>query len=95
MPTDIYFAAENVAVRVDEDPSQVAEAFSSADGRPVLLTREGGRGEVYVNTGTVAFWGPSEPGPDKERPEDSPGPAVQRDTVTDIWGNPISKTRRR
>ena len=34
MPTDIYFAGENVRVQVHEGPSQVADAFASAGGLP-------------------------------------------------------------
>ena len=47
--TDIYFAGENVRVTVDEEPGQVAEAFTSASGLPFRLTARGGRGDVYVN----------------------------------------------
>lgn len=95
MPTDIYFAADRVAITVEEDPGQVAEAFASADGLPVRLAREGVGGDVYINPGTVAFWVPSEPRPDQESSNDSPESPVGRETVTDIWGNPLSKRRRR
>lgn len=95
MPTDIYFAADRVAITVDEDPGRVAEVFAATDRGAVRLTREGGGGEVYINPETVAFWVLSETRPDAEPQEDSPEAPVRRDTVTDIWGNPISKRRRR
>jgi hypothetical protein len=94
VPTEIYFAADRVAITVDEDPGRVAEVFAATDRGAVRLTRQGG-GEVYINPETVAFWVPSETGPDADRQEDSAETSVRRDTVTDIWGNPISKRRRR
>jgi hypothetical protein len=97
--TDIYFAGENVRVTVGEEPGQVAEAFASAGGFPFRLTAQGGRGDVYVNPSTVAFWLVSEardefeppPGP----PEESPQPTKERQPVTDIWGQPLGRKLRR
>ena len=94
MPTDIYFAGENVRVRVDEDPGQVAEAFTSGGGLPFRLSAHGHR-EVYINPAMVAFWSASESGPELEAPQDSSPPATGRQAVTDIWGNPLRKKRRR
>ena len=94
MPTDIYFAGENVRVKVEEDPSQVAEAFTAADGLPFRLTGQGHRGEVYVNPAMVAFWSASESSPEPSAAQDSP-PTSERQAVTDIWGNPLRKKRRR
>lgn len=94
MPTDIYFAGENVRVKVDEDPGQVAEAFASAQGLPFRLTSQDRRGEVYVNPTTVAFWSDPELGPAPEPPQESPKPRT-KGTVTDIWGNPLRKKPRR
>lgn len=91
MATEIYFAGENVRVTVDEEPGQVAEAFTSADGLPFRLTAADGDRDVYVNPSMVAFWLVSEPsrgfaGP----PEESPQPARERETVTyDIWGRTV------
>ena len=95
MPTDIYFAGENVRVKVDEDPSQVAEALMSAGGLPFRLTGHGHRGEVYINPAMVAFWLASESSPEPEAPQDSPRPPSERQAVTDIWGKPLGKKRRR
>lgn len=95
MPTDIYFAGGYGRVQVDEDPGQVAQAFTSADGRPFRLTSGGGRGEVYINPGLVAFWGDSDPDPSEEQPLELEEPPIQRNTVTDIWGNPLRKRPRR
>ena len=94
MPTDIYFAAENVRVEVDEDPDQVAEAFSSSGGQPFRLTAFGNRGDVYVNPATVAFWSPSRPGFQPDQAE-APQPGTQREAVTDIWGQPLRRKPRR
>lgn len=95
MPTDIYFAGDRVLVRVDDDPRQVAEAFASANGLPFRLESYGGRAEVYVNPATVAFWSASQPDADSEA-SPQPGQAQgQREAVTDIWGNPLRKKRRR
>jgi hypothetical protein len=94
VPTDIYFAAENVSVKVDEDPGQVAEAFGSARGLPFRLTINGGRDEVYINPATVALWVASESGPQPQRQE-LPESETKRETVTDIWGNPLRKRPRR
>jgi hypothetical protein len=93
--TDIYFAGENVLVKVDEDPGQVVEAFTSAHGLPFRLTGQGGRGEVYINPAMVAFWWASEPSPEPEVPDESPQPTTKREAVTDIWGNPRSRKPRR
>jgi len=93
VPTDIYFAGDRLSVVVDEDPSQVAEAFTSADGRPFRLTAYGAQGEVYVNPDVVAFWSTSESIPPAEPAPDSP--PNRRDTVTDIWGSPLRKKPRR
>jgi hypothetical protein len=92
VPTDIYFAGENVRVKVEEDPSQVAEAFASADGFPFRLTGLD-RGEVYINPAMVAFWSASDSSP--EPPQDSPPPTSERPAVTDIWGKPLRKKRPR
>lgn len=95
MPTDIYFAGDNMRVTVDEDPGQVAEAFSSAGGVPFRLTGRGGDDEIYVNPAMVAFWGTAEPGREPEHLEESPQPATPRQTVTDIWGQPLRRKPRR
>ena len=94
MPTDIYFAGENVRVRVDEDPNQVAEAFASAGGLPFRLSAQGHR-EVYINPVMVAFWSASDSSSEPGAAEDSPPPPTGRQAVTDIWGNPLGKKRRR
>jgi hypothetical protein len=95
MPTDIHFAGENVPVKVDEDPSQVAEAFTSAGGLPLRLTGQGHGREVYINPAMVAFWSASESSPEPGAPQDSPSPGSERSAVTDIWGKPLGKKRRR
>jgi hypothetical protein len=95
MPTYIYFAGAGVYVKVDEDPSRVAEAFMSAGGLPFPLTGNDQGGEVYINPATVAFWSASESSSEPEAPQDSPPPTKERQAVTDIWGNPIRKKRRR
>jgi hypothetical protein len=95
VPTDIYFAGDHVRIQVDEDPSQVAEAFNSAQGLPFRLTSQGRRGEVYINPAMVAFWSDSEPGPEPELPEEPRHFPVRQQTVTDIWGNPLRKKPRR
>ncbi len=92
MPTDIYFSGESVRIKVDEDPDRVAEALSSSEGLPVRLSA--GRGEVWVNPGAVAFWLASEPSPQPD-PQESHEPATKRQTVTDMWGNPLRKRPRR
>jgi hypothetical protein len=94
VPTDIYFATENVRVSVEEAPSQVAAAFTSAGGLPFRLTVQGDQGEVYINPALVAFWSTGESSPKPEAPEDSPQ-TTQRQAVTDIWGNPLRRKRRR
>ena len=94
MPTDIYFSGENVRVRVDEDPSQVADAFTSAGGLPFRLTGQGRRGEVYVNPATVAFWSGSDSTPEPGTPQDPPPATSERQAVTDIWGKPLRNKRR-
>jgi hypothetical protein len=95
VPTDIYFAAENVLVTVDEDPGQVAEAFTANDGLPFRLTGSRHRGEVYVNPATVAFWSASGSDPVPAPPEEPPRPTKERDAVTDIWGKPLRRKPRR
>ena len=95
MPTYIYFAGAGVHVKVDENPSHVAEAFTSAGGLPFRLTGHGERGEVYVNPATVAFWSASELSPEPEAPQDSRPPTRGRQAVTDIWGQPLRKKRGR
>ena len=99
MATDIYFAGENVRVTVDEEPAQVAEAFTSAEGLPFRLTAQGGRGDAYVNPSTVAFWHVSDPRHEFEPrpgpPEESTQPTKERQPVTDIWGQPLRRKRRR
>lgn len=94
MPTDIYFAGENVGVEVEEDPTQVAEAFASAGGLPFRLTGQGGQGDVYINPATVAFWSASQPALERE-PQEPPQPGTQRQAVTDIWGQPLRRKPRR
>jgi hypothetical protein len=98
MPTEIYFAGENVRVTVDEEPGQVADAFTSGHGLPFRLTVQGGRGEVYVNPSTVAFWfvseHPAEPGDPSELPQGAAPPAKQRQAVTNIWGQPLRRKPR-
>ena len=99
MATDIYFAGENVRVTVDEEPGRVAEGFTSAQGLPFRLTAQGGRGDVYVNPPTVAFWLVSEPRHEFEPPPgplaESPQPTKERQPVTDIWGGPLPRKPRR
>ena len=95
VPTDIYLAGENVRLKVDEEPSQVAEAFTSAHGLPFRLTGQGHRGEVYINPAMVAFWSASESSPKQRAPKDSPPPTTERQGVTDIWGKPLRKKPRR
>ena len=95
MPTDIYFAGENPRISVIEDPAQVAEAFSTANGLPFRLTGQRPRGEVYVNPALVAFWSASETSDEPELPQETPEPKAKRDTVTDIWGNPLRRKPRR
>jgi hypothetical protein len=95
VPTDIYFAGENVRVKVEEDPSQVAEAFASADGLPFRLTGQGDRGEVYINPAMMTFWSASDSGPEPGAGQDSPPATSKRPAVTDIWGKPLRKRRPR
>jgi hypothetical protein len=95
MATDIYFAGAGVHVKVGEDPSAVADAFTSAGGLPFRLTGQDQRGEVYINPATVAFWSASESSPDPVAPQDSPPATPERQAVTDIWGNPLRKKRGR
>lgn len=94
MPTDIYFAGENVRVEVDEDPRQVADAFAAADGLPFRLTGQDGSGDIYVNPATVAFWSAAGSQQGREPSSDAP-PASQRQAVTDIWGKPLRRKPRR
>jgi hypothetical protein len=92
--SDIYFAGERVWVRVDEDPERVAQAFTSADGRPLRLSTEQGHGVVYINPASVAFWTASDPGqPEPQR--ESAQSTARREPVTDIWGQPLHRKRRR
>jgi hypothetical protein len=95
MPTDIYFAGDSLRIRVHEDPSQVADAFTAAAGLPFRLTGHGDRGEVYINPATVAFWSALESSPEPVPPADSSPATRQRQAVTDIWGKPIRKKRGR
>lgn len=95
MPSDIYFASENVRVTVDEDPAQVAEAFDSAKGLPFRLTGQGGRGEIYINPASVAFWLSLEPDREPEVQQESPPSQTKPGAVTDIWGNPLGRKPRR
>jgi hypothetical protein len=95
MPTYIYFAGAGVYIKVDEDPSHVAEAFMSAGGLPFRLTGQDHRDEVYINPATVAFWSASESAPEPTAPEDPPTTTRRREAVTDIWGQPLRKKRGR
>jgi hypothetical protein len=95
VPTEIYFAGQNVRIKVDEAPSQVAEAFASAHGLPFRLTGHGGGGDVYVNPALVAFWSASDWDPQPEPTREPPQPTTKRESVTDIWGNPLGRKRRR
>ena len=94
MPTYIYFAGENVHVQVNEDPSQVAEAFAAARGLPFQLTGQDHQSAVYVNPLTVAFWSAAEPSPPPEPPREPAQPTKKRQVVTDIWGRPIRTSPR-
>lgn len=95
MPTYIYFAGAGVYVKVDEDPSHVAEAFMSAGGLPFRLTDQDHPGDVYINPATVAFWSASESPSEPLAPQDPPPPTRGRQAVTDIWGQPLRKKRGR
>jgi hypothetical protein len=95
VPTDIYFAGENVTVNVVEDPGQVAEAFRAADGLPFRLTGLGHWAEVYINPATVAFWSASGATPEPGPPPESAEPTPKREAVTDIWGQPLRRKPRR
>jgi hypothetical protein len=95
MPTYIYFAGAGVHLKVDEDPSDVADAFRAAGGLPFRLTGQDQRGEVYINPATVAFWSASESNPDPVAPQDTSPPTRERQAVTDIWGKPLRKKRGR
>ena len=94
MPTDIYFTGGNVRVTVEEEPGQVAEAYTAAGDLPFRLTGPKQSGDVYVNPSMVAFWGDSAPNPEPSPPEPE-ARKVDRNTVTDIWGQPLSKKPRR
>lgn len=65
MASRIVFAAaeaSTLVVRVvQEDPAEVQEALSAAQGRPFRLTDPDG-GDVYVNPGTIAYWTQYDPG---------------------------------
>jgi hypothetical protein len=95
MPTDIYFAGEDVRVRVDEDPGQVAEVFAAARGLPFRLTGHDGQGDVFVNPLTVAFWSAAAEGPGPEALRGSPESRKKREAVTDVWGQPLHRKPRR
>jgi hypothetical protein len=99
VPTDIYFAGEKLRVTVEEEPSQVADAFAAAHGLPFRLTGQDSQGEVYVNPAMVAFWSLSEPipapTPEPESAPEEPPPASRREDVTDIWGQPLRRKPRR
>jgi hypothetical protein len=95
MTTRIYFAGAGVYITVGEDPSEVADAFTSAAGLPFRLTGQDQRDEVYINPATVAFWSAAESSPDRVAPEDSSPPARERPAATDIWGKPLRKKRGR
>lgn len=95
MATRIYFAGAGVYIEVGEEPSDVADAFTSAGGLPFRLTDRDQRGEVYINPATVAFWSASESSPDPVTPQDPPAPTRERQAVTDIWGKPLRKKRGR
>jgi hypothetical protein len=95
MPTYIYFAGAGMHVEVDEDPSRVAEAFTSAGGLPFRLTSQGQLGEVYINPAAVAFWSASESVSQPGVPQSSPPRTREREPVTDIWGKPLRKKRPR
>ncbi|HET6866477.1 MAG TPA: hypothetical protein VFH80_11225 [Solirubrobacteraceae bacterium] len=95
MPTYIYFAGAGVYIKVDEDPSQVSDAFLSAGGLPFRLTGQDHRDEVYINPATVAFWSASESSPEPGASQGSPPPTKERQAVTDIWGKPLRKKRPR
>lgn len=92
MATYVYFAGAGVYLQVDEDPSQVADAFTSAGGLPFRLTVKDQHGEVYINPAMVAFWSASESSPEPVAPRDSP-PTREGRAVTDIWGKPLRKKR--
>jgi hypothetical protein len=93
VPTDIHFAGDTARLTVDEDPSQVAAAFGSAQGLPVRLSTQGDR-EVYINPGTVAFWSASDSGLQPDPGAGPPQSSNRRQTVTDIWGSPLRKKPR-
>lgn len=95
VPTDIYFAGQNLRITVLEEPSQVAEAFNSAQGAQVRLSGQDPRYEVYVNPAAVAFWSASQPSGATEDPEESQQRPPERDVVTDIWGMPLRRRPRR
>lgn len=108
MPTDIYFSGESLRLAVDEDPDQLAEAFSSSQGRPFRVTAKAGGGQVWVNPGAVAFWLASDAIRHPEAQESGDASQESRDAsqesrdapnkrqdVTDLWGNPIRKRPRR
>jgi hypothetical protein len=57
MATKIYFSGNDVAVTVEEEPSQVQDAWARAGtDQPFRLTRRQGGNDVWVNPATVAFW---------------------------------------
>jgi hypothetical protein len=95
VPSDIYFGGGNLYATVEEDPGQVAEAFTAAGGVPFRLTRRGSQGDLYVNPAAVAFWSVAEAPPDGEPSQDPAPPPKQREAVTDIWGQPLRRKPRR
>src|ERR1700733_7183592 len=85
MATDIYFAGAGVRIKVGEDPSEVADAFTSAGGLPFRLTAQDDSGEVYINPAAVAFWAASDSSPDTAPQESSP-PTPERQAGPDNLG---------
>jgi hypothetical protein len=60
MPTLICFSGlGGDGITVEETPERVLDVLRGGDGRPLLLTRNGLRGGVYVNPSRIACWYPS------------------------------------
>jgi hypothetical protein len=65
MATRIVFAASrgdsSLSVNVEEDSSEVYEAWTEAAGRPFKVTDSLNSNVVWINPATVAYWeeGPS------------------------------------
>jgi hypothetical protein len=60
MPTLICFSGVGGdGITVEETPEHVLEGLSDSHGHPLLLTRNGDRGGVYVNPSRIACWYPS------------------------------------